>query len=87
MVRFATFNLAFDRTAPGMLGEELALTRTEQDALLARLADGNKRIGGLAVFGIGSMAISQLLWIVSVGRIGIGAASISPESDSSAARR
>ncbi|RQX21037.1 endonuclease/exonuclease/phosphatase family protein, partial [Aeromonas caviae] len=40
MVRFATFNLAFDRTAPGMLGEELALTRTEQDALLARLADG-----------------------------------------------
>lgn len=40
MVRFATFNLAFDRTAPGMLGEELALTRTEQDALLTRLADG-----------------------------------------------
>lgn len=41
MVRFATFNLAFDRTAPGMLGEELALTRTEQDALLARLAEGS----------------------------------------------
>lgn len=41
MVRFATFNLSFDRTAAGMLTGELALTRTEQDALLARLADGN----------------------------------------------
>ncbi|MGN5114238.1 endonuclease/exonuclease/phosphatase family protein [Aeromonas jandaei] len=41
MVRFATFNLSFDRTAAGMLSGELALTRTEQDALLARLAGGN----------------------------------------------
>ncbi|WP_111805177.1 endonuclease/exonuclease/phosphatase family protein [Aeromonas allosaccharophila] len=41
MVRFATFNLSFDRTAAGMLTGELALTRTEQDALLARLADGS----------------------------------------------
>ncbi len=40
MVRFATFNLSFDRTAAGMLAGELALSRTEQDALLARLADG-----------------------------------------------
>ncbi|MGE6107442.1 endonuclease/exonuclease/phosphatase family protein [Aeromonas sobria] len=40
MVRFATFNLAFDRTAPSMLSGELALTRAAQDALLARLADG-----------------------------------------------
>lgn len=40
MVRFATFNLSFDRTAPGMLSGELALTRAEQDTLLARLADG-----------------------------------------------
>ena len=31
---------------------------------------------GLAIFGIGSMAVSQLLWIISVGRIGIGAASL-----------
>jgi drug/metabolite transporter (DMT)-like permease len=58
-------------------------------ATLAALADGVLRdqwpdwaaigwreFGGLAVFGIGSMAISQLLWIVSVGRIGIGAASM-----------
>lgn len=58
-------------------------------ALVAALADGLIRdawpdwaaigvqeFGGLAVFSIGSMAIAQLLWIVSVGRIGIGAASM-----------
>ena len=58
-------------------------------ATLAALADGVLRgqwpdwaaigwpeFGGLAAFGIGSMAIAQLLWIVSVGRIGIGAASM-----------
>lgn len=58
-------------------------------AILVALADGVLRdqwpdwaaigwpeFGGLAVFGIGSMAICQLLWIVSVGRIGIGAASM-----------
>ncbi len=57
--------------------------------LLAALADGLirglwpdwsaiglKEFGGLAIFGIGSMAVSQLLWIISVGRIGIGAASL-----------
>ncbi|HEY6918288.1 MAG TPA: DMT family transporter [Tabrizicola sp.] len=58
-------------------------------ATLAALADGALRgnwpdwaaigwpeFGGLAAFSIGSMAIAQLLWIVSVGRIGIGAASM-----------
>jgi drug/metabolite transporter (DMT)-like permease len=58
-------------------------------ATLAALADGVLRgqwpdwaaigwveVGGLAAFSIGSMAIAQLLWIVSVGRIGIGAASM-----------
>jgi drug/metabolite transporter (DMT)-like permease len=58
-------------------------------ALVAALGDGFFRgswpdwsaiglaeFAGLAVFGIGSMAISQLLWIISVGRIGIGAASM-----------
>lgn len=58
-------------------------------ATLAALADGALRgqwpdwgaigwpeFGGLAAFGIGSMAIAQLLWILSVGRIGIGAASM-----------
>ncbi|OYX21209.1 MAG: hypothetical protein B7Z04_03770 [Rhodobacterales bacterium 32-66-9] len=39
-------------------------------------AIGPTQFAGLAVFGIGSMAISQLLWIISVGRIGIGAASM-----------
>ncbi len=39
-------------------------------------AIGPSEFAGLAVFGIGSMAISQLLWIISVGRIGIGAASL-----------
>jgi drug/metabolite transporter (DMT)-like permease len=58
-------------------------------ASIAALADGMIRgqwpdwaaigwveFGGLAAFSIGSMAIAQLLWIVSVGRIGIGAASM-----------
>jgi drug/metabolite transporter (DMT)-like permease len=57
--------------------------------LIAALADGLIRnqwpdwgaigvleFSGLAIFGIGSMALSQLMWIVSVGRIGIGAASL-----------
>jgi drug/metabolite transporter (DMT)-like permease len=39
-------------------------------------AIGLPEFAGLAIFGIGSMAVSQLLWIVSVGRIGIGAASM-----------
>jgi drug/metabolite transporter (DMT)-like permease len=39
-------------------------------------AIGWPEFGGLAAFSIGSMAIAQLLWIVSVGRIGIGAASM-----------
>ncbi|MEJ1761038.1 EamA family transporter, partial [Escherichia coli] len=37
---------------------------------------GPAEFAGLAIFGIGSMAVSQLLWIISVGRIGIGAASM-----------
>ena len=39
-------------------------------------AIGLQEFTGLVIFGIGSMAISQLLWIISVGRIGIGAASL-----------
>ena len=39
-------------------------------------AIGAPEFAGLAIFGIGSMAVSQLLWIISVGRIGIGAASM-----------
>ncbi len=57
--------------------------------LVAALADGlfrgawpdwqaidGRALLGLAIFGIGSMAVSQLLWIISVGRIGIGSASL-----------
>ncbi|OYX26875.1 MAG: hypothetical protein B7Z10_01950 [Rhodobacterales bacterium 32-66-7] len=39
-------------------------------------AIGLPELGALAIFGIGSMAVSQVLWIISVGRIGIGAASM-----------
>jgi drug/metabolite transporter (DMT)-like permease len=39
-------------------------------------AIGWKEFGALAIFGIGSLAISQILWIISVERIGIGAASL-----------
>jgi drug/metabolite transporter (DMT)-like permease len=39
-------------------------------------AIGIREFSGLAIFGIGSMAVSQMLWILSVGRIGIGAASL-----------
>ncbi len=39
-------------------------------------AIGAREVMGLVIFGIGSMAVSQLLWIISVGRIGIGAASL-----------
>ncbi|MGL5292008.1 MAG: endonuclease/exonuclease/phosphatase family protein, partial [Vibrionaceae bacterium] len=39
-VRFATFNLSFDRTAPGILSAELAMTRDAQNRLIARLNAG-----------------------------------------------
>ncbi len=39
-------------------------------------AFGVRELGALGLFGIGSIAISQLLWIVSVGRIGIGMSSL-----------
>ncbi len=37
---------------------------------------GAKQLGALAIFGIGSLAISQILWIISVERLGIGTASL-----------
>lgn len=39
-------------------------------------AIGWPEIGALLIYGIGSMAISQLLWIVGVGRLGIGIAAM-----------
>ena len=40
------------------------------------VAFGWPEFGALVVFGIGSIAISQLLWIMSVGRLGIGMSSL-----------
>jgi drug/metabolite transporter (DMT)-like permease len=37
---------------------------------------GWKEFGALAIFGVGSLALSQILWIISIERIGIGAASL-----------
>lgn len=37
---------------------------------------GLPELGALALFGVGSLALSQILWIVSVERLGIGAASL-----------
>ena len=37
---------------------------------------GLKEFGALVLFAVGSMALSQILWIISVERIGIGAASL-----------
>jgi drug/metabolite transporter (DMT)-like permease len=37
---------------------------------------GWREFGALAIYGIGSLAISQVLWILSIERIGIGAASL-----------
>ncbi len=39
-------------------------------------AIGGREVGALLLFGIGSLALSQILWIMAVGRIGIGAASL-----------
>jgi drug/metabolite transporter (DMT)-like permease len=39
-------------------------------------AIGWREIGALLLFAVGSMALSQILWITSVERIGIGAASL-----------
>lgn len=39
-------------------------------------AIGWREFGGLLVFGMGSLAISQCLWIIAVGQLGIGAASL-----------
>lgn len=39
-------------------------------------AIGWREAGALLMYGVGSLAISQILWIMAVGRIGIGAASL-----------
>ncbi len=37
---------------------------------------GGREIGALLVFAVGGLAISQVLWIMAVGRLGIGMASL-----------
>jgi drug/metabolite transporter (DMT)-like permease len=37
---------------------------------------GWRELGALAIFSIGALAISQVLWIISVGKLGIGLASL-----------
>jgi len=39
-------------------------------------AIGMTEIGALAIYGIGALAISQVLWIISVGQLGIGVAAL-----------
>ncbi|HEX9859525.1 MAG TPA: DMT family transporter [Paracoccaceae bacterium] len=39
-------------------------------------AIGPREIGALAIFSIGALALSQVLWILSVGHLGIGLASL-----------
>lgn len=39
-------------------------------------AFGWREVGALAIYGAGSIAISQLLWIVAVGQLGIGMSSL-----------
>lgn len=40
------------------------------------VAIGLSEMGALVMYGIGSLAVSQVLWIVAVGRLGIGIASL-----------
>lgn len=39
-------------------------------------AFGAREIGALLLFGVGSLALSQVLWIIAVGRLGIGLAAL-----------
>ncbi|MDZ4093709.1 MAG: DMT family transporter, partial [Paracoccaceae bacterium] len=39
-------------------------------------AIGAREIGALAIYALGSLALSQILWILSVGQLGIGLASL-----------
>jgi drug/metabolite transporter (DMT)-like permease len=56
--------------AAALLGTALGAPPVQWTAL------GPPEIGALLLFGIGSLAISQTLWIMGVGRLGIGMASL-----------
>ncbi|EEW25740.1 DMT family transporter [Rhodobacter ferrooxidans] len=61
---------AIGTTLAAVLGQSLGMPVTDW-ALF-----GLREAGALALFAIGGMAISQLLWILSVGSLGIGMASL-----------
>jgi drug/metabolite transporter (DMT)-like permease len=55
----------------------LSLTWTMMGGAPVQWAEiGWKEVGALTIFAVGSMALSQIMWIISVERIGIGAASL-----------
>lgn len=62
--------------ALGTILLSLVLTLAGGGSGVAWSAIGRPEIGALLVYGIGSMAISQLLWIMGVGRLGIGIAAM-----------
>lgn len=62
--------------ALGTILLSLVLAAVEGGTGVAWTAIGWPEIGALLVYGIGSMALSQLLWIVGVGRLGIGIAAM-----------
>ncbi|MGL5008717.1 MAG: EamA family transporter, partial [Paracoccaceae bacterium] len=73
---------ALGRTAITVTGAAIAMTGLSigwhlvGGAPVQWQAIGWREIGALAIFGIGAMGLSQILWIISVERIGIGAASL-----------
>ena len=70
------------RTAITLFGAAVAglVLSLIQAALIRQVPDfsalGLREWSALAVFGIGSLAMSQLLWIISVGRLGIGVSAL-----------
>ena len=70
------------RTSVTLAGAAFAsvIAATLYSGLVGPAADwsvmGPREIGALAIFAIGGLAISQLLWIMAVGSLGIGLASL-----------
>lgn len=68
---------ALGRTAVTLVGAGLATSIVALIGVAGHTAPdfgtwGAKEWGAMALFSVGSLAISQLLWIISVGRLGIG---------------
>ena len=64
-------------TGAAILATVMALTYSAMGGPVTQWAAlGLPEWGALAVFGVGSMAISQVLWIMAVGQLGIGLSSL-----------